>query len=663
MNKVVLLQLPVPQTNFGRQTGNTPLAAAWLKASLPAAAAAQVRILPESIVSYLGDAALLDLILAETPDIVGFTVYCWNLDRSLHVAQQLKQRSAARIVFGGPEITPDNPRLLGAPVDFRVYGEGEIVFERLIGDPAFWSLGSASAPADTCFESLPSPYLSGLLEPGLSNVMLLETQRGCPYRCRYCYYNKARSGLTFASEAHVFDAVDWAGSQGIGEIYLLDPCLSARPRFNTFLKRLAMHNPDRRMGFVSEIRAESIDRALADLFQTAGFLRFEIGLQSTNPKALAAMNRRADLARLAVGAHLLKARGIVPQIDLILGLPGDDPAGFKRSVDFLVDNDLADDVQLFPLSLLPGTEFRAQSRSLGLRFTPAPPYTVWATPTFSHEEMLAAIDFAEVKLDAAFYPFADLNIAWRLNPGAAPRDVTTRIGEQGIYTKLYLTGPRTAQELQAVAPRLSHPYQLFVDPQFTDAAALCRVITVLSAANPFTPFEVVFLSPPHRPDRNRLLSAVRLKRPHFLDLEERFLYHRPGNRAVILTIVNEDRQVRHTGEMERQVFWWRHEALPTRAALDDLLAVDGVLIDTALPHDALVQWQDRFAPLAGDLPRIAFAHLALQHRWLLQTARDEWAATILDPVGRMDSASAPSANHTRSVPLPLSAPHTKHIQF
>jgi len=176
MNKVVLLQLPVPQTNFGRQTGNTPLAAAWLKASLPAAAAAQVRILPESIVSYLGDAALVDLILAETPDIVGFTVYCWNLDLSLHMAQQLKQRSAARIVFGGPEITPDNPRLLGAVIDFRVYGEGEIVFERLIGDPAFWSLGSASAPADTCFESLPSPYLSGLLEPGLSDVMLLETQ-------------------------------------------------------------------------------------------------------------------------------------------------------------------------------------------------------------------------------------------------------------------------------------------------------------------------------------------------------------------------------------------------------------------------------------------------------------------------------------------------------
>ena len=188
-----------------------------------------------------------------------------------------------------------------------------------------------------------------------------------------------------------------------------------------------------------------------------------------------------------------------------------------------------------------------------------------------------------------------------------------------------------------------------MDPQFTDAAALCRVIRALSAANPFTPFEVVFLSPSYRPNRNDLLSAVRLKRPHFLDLEERFLYDRPGNRAVIFTIVNEDRQVRHTGEMERQVFWWRHGNLPTRAALDELLAVDGVLIDTALPQEALVRWQDRFAPLADDLPRIAFAHLVLQHRWLLQTARDEWAANILDPVGRMDSTSAPSANPPRSV--------------
>lgn len=78
MNRVVLLQLPVPQTNFGRQTGNIPLAAAWLAQSAGAPDDLHISILPESDVSYAGDAVLIDLILAQQPDIVGFSVYCWN---------------------------------------------------------------------------------------------------------------------------------------------------------------------------------------------------------------------------------------------------------------------------------------------------------------------------------------------------------------------------------------------------------------------------------------------------------------------------------------------------------------------------------------------------------------------------------------------------------
>ena len=40
--------------------------------------------------------------------------------------------------------------------------------------------------------------------------MLLETQRGCPYRCGFCFYNKSRSGLVFAEEKNLVRAVAWA---------------------------------------------------------------------------------------------------------------------------------------------------------------------------------------------------------------------------------------------------------------------------------------------------------------------------------------------------------------------------------------------------------------------------------------------------------------------
>ena len=58
--------------------------------------------------------------------------------------------------------------------------------------------------------------------------------------------------------------------------------------------------------------------------------------------------------------------------------------------------------------------------------------------------------------------------------------------------------------------------------------------------------------------------------------------------------------------------------LPERQELDDLLHLDGVLIDSPLPESAITQWQDRFTSIADDLPHIAFADLPLQHRWLLK---------------------------------------------
>src|SRR4051812_38765512 len=61
-------------------------------------------------------------------DIVFFSVYVWNLQLSLAVAERLKAaRPAVRIVFGGPQI-PDRPEgfLTEHPfVDVAVSGEGE----------------------------------------------------------------------------------------------------------------------------------------------------------------------------------------------------------------------------------------------------------------------------------------------------------------------------------------------------------------------------------------------------------------------------------------------------------------------------------------------------------------------------------------------------------
>jgi radical SAM superfamily enzyme YgiQ (UPF0313 family) len=622
-----LVQLPIPRQNFGRKTGNVPLGAACLKQAVRNLSGVAVDILPESVVSYLADAALVEAIRDRRPDVVGFTVFSWNIERSLHVCEKIKEAGGPRIVFGGPEITPDNALPRVPQVDFRVHGEGEAVFRRLLSEPGFWANGSAAESAADIFRSAPSPYLSGWLEPEAQRLMLLETQRGCPYRCGFCYYNKSRAGLVFAEEEHLLRAVAWAVERRIGEVYLLDPSLNTRPNLKGLLAGIGRLNAEKRIRLFSEIRAEAIDETLADLLAAAGFTWFEIGLQSTNPKALKIMNRPTRLDRFVLGAQRLKQRGITPSIDLIIGLPGDDLAGFKRSVDFVADHDLQDDIQIFPLSILPGTSFRRRRRELGLNFEAHPPYTVIATPTFAPEDFLLAYDYAETRLDTVFFPLPDLDLSWRLAGEAGwngPADIRVGLGGRSYVAKLNLQAERPIAEIEGLAGCLTQPYQVLVGPTVRDPAYLKSVLAILTAANPFTPLEVVFFDPAELPATPELLTAVRLRRPHFLDGDLRFIFPQPGNRAVLFTVVSGDRQPRFQGEMERQAYWWRRSALPSLEDLGEFAELDGVLIDSAVPPTEICAWQDRWGSPVAEQYHISFAEVGLQRRWLLLTCPDEY---------------------------------------
>ena len=633
MTDVLLIQLPIPRLNYGRRTGNIPLAAACLKQAADELVGVRVDVLAESVASFAGDAALLGLISERRPDIVGFTAFSWNIERILYLSQRLKNAFGPRIVVGGPEVTPDNALLRSEHLDFLVYGDGEKVFVRLLEDEAFWSRLHAAEEASDHFRTSRSPYLSGGLEPQIENIMLLETQRGCPHRCAFCYYNKSHRGLVFAERDRVLEAVQWACDQGIGELFLLDPSLNTRPDLPDLLEGIRRINNDRRVSIFSETRAEGIEAGLAKRFAAAGFGGFEIGLQTTHPPALKAMRRSMDVDRFLKGTRLLKANGIGIALDLIMGLPEETPASFRRSVDFVADNDLGEDVQLFPLALLPGTEFRQRHSELGLVYDPHPPYTIQRTPGFGQTEFLGALDYAENRLDTAFFPPPNLDIAWHFgvpDPGKAPADITVRLGGATYLNKMLLFEKRPPEELLESADRLTLPYQIFIGPRLKDRAYVGGVLETVTAANPFCPLEIVLIDPPASLAGMNLLDHVRLKRPHFLDGDLRFSFARPGNRAVLTTVVSCIAAPRYQDDMQRQVFWWVSDALPERADLEDLFDLDGVLLDAPASMGRLHRWQDRMAPRAADLPYISFAHIGLQKRWLALTAAEDYANGIME---------------------------------
>lgn len=421
---VVLLQLPVQSHDYAYPMENMALGAAYLKAyaesMLP-----DVRIVlgPKGLVNYGGDAALEAWILAQQPDLVGFSCYVWNVERSLAMARRLRARCPeARIVVGGPEVTPENDFLKATGgFDLGIVGEGEETFAALVaalskGHSTLKNLPGLLLPSSTGWhfteprppiphlDTIPSPYLSGALGPSDAGTMLLETVRGCPNRCTYCYYHKRFPRVRNFSLSRLRQELLWAAHHGVSEIYFVDPCFTRRKDLAALLEAIEDARRLRDFTFQCECTAEDITPALAHALARAGLSQVEVGLQTINPKALARIRRHFDRNRFVAGIRALRNAGIRVMVDIMVALPEDSLADVKRSLDFVVDHDLYDELSVYTLSLLPGTELRRHAATLELHYRPEPPYHVIRTPHMSPEDIRRAYEYAETASGVDFFP-------------------------------------------------------------------------------------------------------------------------------------------------------------------------------------------------------------------------------------------------------------------
>jgi len=153
----------------------------------------------------------------------------------------------------------------------------------------------------------------------------------------------------------------------------MDPIFNLNAaRAKEICRFIAGHNP-RRIPIHSEIWAEFVDDELAALMRDAGFHYLEVGLQTTDPTALATTERRLRVERFNEGiAHLQRYR-LPFQLQLIYGLPGETRDTFRESLNFAMSLD-PPELGVFPLMVLPGTELWRKAAELDLEFDPEPPY-------------------------------------------------------------------------------------------------------------------------------------------------------------------------------------------------------------------------------------------------------------------------------------------------
>ncbi len=406
MTKKVPKRLLLVTIHTYRSPQAVPLAAACLKAHLDGRTA-PAHPVTVSCADFFSEDPLGEIssaILAAQPDIVGFSMYVWNRRACCSLADMLRLSSPGlTIIAGGPEATADPVGVMGeAPFDFLVVGEGETalsdaldflecdgslhgvagIASRVDGEVVVTRRSPVADPG-----ALPSPYLTGVLDRHVANGVLWQLSRGCSFGCDFCFDGMGDRKVRRFPMERLEAELDHMVRRGVNQVFVLDSTFNQDAgRAKTILRMIRKKAPH--VHFHFEVRSELLDAEQARLF--AGMsCSLQIGLQTSDPKVARNVGRSLDRNDFISKIGLLNRAGAVFGFDLIYGLPGDSLALFRKGLDFalaLYPNNL----DIFPLAVLPGTALAARADDLKLRHLEKPPYTVIETPSFPPADVAAA---------------------------------------------------------------------------------------------------------------------------------------------------------------------------------------------------------------------------------------------------------------------------------
>ena len=374
----------------------------------------RVHIVEANVNQPLDD--ILDLILAATPGVVGFSCYIWNIDATLALCTALKKvLPRVIIVLGGPEVSycAKNVLQLHRQVDYILAGEGEENF------PAFLQEAFASehpellpeqawqripglcgrrkdgticeSPPSILKGAVPSPLTAGYAEAVRGRIAYLETSRGCPYSCAFCLSGRCGAPRFFPLESALQDLLCLANS-GARTIKFVDRTFNAYAAHANRILRFILEHYGKGIPpgtcFHFEIAGDILQEETFALLEQMppGAVQLEIGMQSFSERTLEAVHRKTNTQMLQKNIRRLVAMGNMHiHIDLIAGLPHENLEVFAQS--FNKGYALrAQMLQLGFLKLIHGSAMRNRPQSFPCEFDEKAPYQVRATPWLSQRD-------------------------------------------------------------------------------------------------------------------------------------------------------------------------------------------------------------------------------------------------------------------------------------
>lgn len=369
-------------------------------------------------------------------DIVAFSCYIWNIEKTLKIMQNIKKAQPhMTIMAGGPEVSYDVEKFMdqNPEIDLVIAGEGEEAACKIDSLLKDYQEGKESSPGCCSFVSyvnnalqegliqIPNLYLrsegeihnystpqtlqtamvvqdlslvpwayEGITREEIKNkIIYYETSRGCNYNCSYCL-SATQKGIRFFEEERVFEELAQLVRLGAKQIKFVDRTFNSDPARTKNLMEYIQTIDDGEINFHFEITAHLLTKEQIGMLKSArtGLFQLEIGVQSTNTETLVAVNRGDYFSRLKENVLEIKKAGNIHQhLDLIAGLPYEGLSRFKQSFNDVFELK-PEMLQLGFLKLLKGSPIYSQIDQYEYQFRSYAPYEVLSNRFMQYGELI-----------------------------------------------------------------------------------------------------------------------------------------------------------------------------------------------------------------------------------------------------------------------------------
>ncbi|MBF0227707.1 MAG: radical SAM protein [Desulfobacterales bacterium] len=328
----------------------------------------------------------------DDPAIAAFSVSMWNEQISLKVAERVKfSYPNCLIIFGGPQVPhhPHNYFRQYPFIDVAVRGEGESAFAdiliRFIETTNFSNIPSIAwrhPDSGICvlnneertlildIDRYPSPYLDGIFDNimkernDLNFQCIIETNRGCPFKCTYCFWGQG--GLSrkyrFHSLERIAAEIDWFGRNKISYVFNADSNFAMHSRDMKIAEILV--EAKKKYGYPEKFRAcygKNTDKRIFQIIKLLHMYDIDKGItlsrQSNNLETL--KNVRRQNIKMSVYQKLQKMcnkEEIPVYTEFILGLPGENYKSWVEGIGDILDAGLQNQLFIYQCQVLPNTE-------------------------------------------------------------------------------------------------------------------------------------------------------------------------------------------------------------------------------------------------------------------------------------------------------------------